>query len=640
VPAPPKQTPARPRGPRRSTLPMVVAGVALLAAALWFATSRSSGSWPSDLGNASAKGFNLLVITLDTTRADHLGCYGDKQAETPVLDALAESGVRFAHTVCAAPLTLPSHSTIFTGLYPPNHGARNNGDHTLKEENVTLAEILKDKGYQTGGFVSAFILDARFGLNQGFDHYDNEVSTDQLPGDFMDQIAQRPADAVTDTALRWIESRQQDRPFFAWVHYYDPHSPYLPPPDYAARFPDRLYDGEIAFMDSQIGRLLAGLDREGLRDNTLIVVVGDHGESLGEHDETTHALLVYDSSMTVPFILSCPGVFGGGVVLDGFTVGTVDVMPTILDLLGIPPLDVSDGISLVQALPSPDRVYYMETYATFLNDGWAPLTALRRHTDKYILAPMPEYYDLANDPHELDNVYDTVFGEPMNRRDELVADLAARLAEWPSIEGLVKGLVQLDPETIRQLESLGYVGTGSGAAASSDLASLPDPKSMMPVQRMTDEARALKRDGRLPEALALLQRAEKLSPKNNSVLHSLGTTLLGLGREAEAAEFLAKANAVKPRACTSLLLAQIKIRQKDFRVAAPLLKQAKELDPNFGGIYIALGDLLGLTDHPKKAIEAYEMGKEIDPFRVKEIAEARIQNVYNALRASGRSLDD
>jgi arylsulfatase A-like enzyme len=233
----------------------------------------------TQLRPGSAAGANLLVITLDTTRADHLGCYANATAETPVIDALAARGIRFASTVTPAPVTLPAHTSLFTGLYPPTHGVRNNGEYRLAPDHQTLAEILQANGYETGAFVSAFILDARFGLNQGFDRYDDRVAA-ATGSAFPAGTQERRAAAVTDAALEWLATRESTRPFFAWVHYFDPHAPYQPPEPFAARFAGRLYDGEIAYMDTQIGGLLRGLQQAARADRTLIVVVGDHGEGL------------------------------------------------------------------------------------------------------------------------------------------------------------------------------------------------------------------------------------------------------------------------------------------------------------------------------------------------------------------------
>ncbi|MCH7993436.1 MAG: sulfatase-like hydrolase/transferase [Planctomycetes bacterium] len=635
--AQPRALPDKPREARgrRWIVTSVVLGLVTTIAVLGIAITNRTDRWPAGFSKGSASGFNLLLITLDTTRADHLGCYGYETAQTPVLDGLASSGVRFAHALTAVPITLPSHATILTGLYPPHHGARNNGDLTLDGSQVTLAEILKKQGYETGAFISAFVLDARFGLDQGFDLYDNDVELDQSSG-MMSRIAQRKADEVTDVAVEWLESRDVGRPFFAWVHYYDPHRPYKPPPAFAGRFAGDLYDAEIAFMDAEIGRLLAALDKKKLRDKTLIVVVGDHGESLGEHNENTHALLVYDSSMKVPLIFTCTGLFSGGAVIDDFTAATVDVFPTVLELLGVDHHGPGDGMSLVETRIDRDRAIYMETYATFLNHGWAPLSALHRHDDKYILAPVPEYYDLAADPNELDNIYDTVSGRQLVLRDQLVSDLADRLSGWPSLEGLVESAQQLDPETIRKLESLGYVGTGSGAAAAADPSQLPDPKDMMPVMRMVDEAQALEQTGEYERALVLLQKAERLSPRNNHVLYALGKNLLWLSRETKAEEVLKRANEIKVRASVLLLLAQIKIKQREFEVARLLLDQAEERDPNLGAIYVARGDIVALQGNADGAIAEYERGKKIDPYRVAKAAEARIAGVRQAWEQSRR----
>lgn len=618
---------------RRFVLLFLAVGVALAVSVLVL-LRQTTAAWPRELGRGSAEGFNLLVITLDTTRADHLGCYGHASAQTPVLDELANRGVRFEHAVCTVPLTLPSHATIFTGLYPPNHGVRNNGDHTLATEQVTLAELLLARGYSTGAFVAAFVLDARFGLNQGFELFDDRVDP-RRPVDHISGYPHRAGDQVTDSAIAWLASHDVTSPFFAWVHYYDPHAPYRPPPPFDRQFANARYDGEIAFMDMQIGRLLKSLEDLGVRDRTLVVVLADHGESLGEHNEKTHGQLVYDASMKIPLIFNCPAIFSSGVVVDDFTAGTVDVLPTILDLLGMAVPAGLDGVSLVQGPPPDDRALYMETFSTFLNHGWAPLSALRRDADKYILAPRPEYYDLEADANELSNVYNTASVETFLKRDELVADLATRLAGWPSIEGIVASMEQLDADTIRKLEALGYVGVGSGAAADADLDQLADPKDMMHVMRTLDEAAALAAQQRVPEAVRILEDAATKAPRDHHVLFQLASNLLKLNREDDAYAVLTKATNIRPAANALVLLAQIDIKRMNFESAHTYLSQAEAVDAGFGALYLARGDILALMGDPVGAIRQYERGKQVDVYRVGEAADARIIGIKRTMEQHG-----
>jgi arylsulfatase A-like enzyme len=278
-----------------------------------------------------------------------------------------------------------------TGVDPPKHGVRHNGEYRLEAGRATLAEILAGSGYETAAFISAFVLDGRFGLKRGFATYDDDVGTSESSvTEFTRPIYERSAGAVTDRAITWLRGRGGTRPFFGWVHYFDPHSPKRPPGAFATRFHERPYDGEIAYMDSQIGRLLGALNAAGIEEDTLIVVVGDHGESLGEHDEETHAKLIYDSTMRVPLILSYPKRITreqGGHVVDDVVVSIADVAPTVLDLIGASAEIEFDGVSLLTARHDRDRMIYLETLAPYLDSGWSPLYGIRRHQDKYILAP-------------------------------------------------------------------------------------------------------------------------------------------------------------------------------------------------------------------------------------------------------------
>ncbi|MCH7873488.1 MAG: sulfatase, partial [Planctomycetes bacterium] len=371
----------RSEGRKSATLAAIGGGGLAVAGALVWISFGGSGDWPAAMQHGSAAGYNVLLVTLDTTRADRLGCYGYDAAGTPTLDALAKQGIRFDDAVTVAPVTLPSHASILTGLAPHHHGVRNNGGFHLEPTHVTLAEVLSDRGYQTAAFIAAFVLDARYGLDQGFDVYNDDVALDSSNTieAFARPIYERSATRVTSDAVSWLGARDRTRPFFCWVHYFDPHKPYHAPPPFDARFRNRPYDGEIAYMDAQIGRLVQALKREGAWDNTLIVVVADHGEGLGDHGEATHAKLIYDSVMRVPLIMACPGLFEQSYIVDDVVVSVTDIFPTVLDLLGMEiPVDV-DGLSLLAARSKKDRTIYMENLATYLDNGWSPLYRLRRH---------------------------------------------------------------------------------------------------------------------------------------------------------------------------------------------------------------------------------------------------------------------
>jgi arylsulfatase A-like enzyme len=573
------------------------------------------------LASGSASGFDVVLITLDTTRADHLGSYGYAAAETPNLDRLAREGIRFTDAVSPAPLTLPSHASILTGLDPQNHGVRQNGQFRLDPSRVTLAEVLKVNGYETAAFVSGFVLDSRYGLSQGFDLYDGE--TEPFPGQPFGGLGERSAEAVTDRALSWLGSREGTRPFFLWVHYYDPHAEYKPPEPFAGRF-ENPYDGEIAFMDSQIGRLVAELQKG--RTRLLVIAAGDHGESLGEHSEYAHSRLIYETTQHVPLFLWSPSIAKPRVV-DGAVVGLVDIFPTVVDLLGIRSAEDLDGISLRQAGENRDRALYIETMAPYLDNGWAPLHGLRRHRDKYILAPKPEYYDLAADPGELKNLY----VKAKTASDPLAEELRARLKDTPSAEAIARDAAAPDPETLRRLQALGYLsGPGPAAAAGSEL---PDPKDMIPIQRILIESRTFRREGRLEEALAKASEARKVAPKDLEVLEENGLVFIEMNRLEEAEEALRAYTALKPNPNILILLAEILAETGRRSEGETLLQQAMELEPDHGGVMITWGDFLAARGKYDEAMSWYQKAKEVDPYRATAVADRRIVELRK--RASG-----
>lgn len=603
--------------------PTLVAAVVLSAAAAAHAAPATRGA--GFAADASGAGFNLLVVTLDTTRADRLGCYGRAGGTTPHLDALAARGLRFAHAVTVAPVTLPSHATIFTGLLPPRHGVRINSEDRLDASQLTLAEILSAKGYETAAFVSAFVLDARFGLDQGFATYDDRVAT-AAGAAFAQGTNERAGPATTDAALAWLAKRDAKRPFFAWVHYFDAHAPYAPPAPFAARFPEAPYDGEIAAVDAQVGRLVAALDAAGLRERTLVLVVGDHGESLGQHGEATHGHFVYRSVMDVPLIVANPRLTPVPAVVDDGVVSTADVTPTVLDLLGASDHRARDGVSLVAERPDRRRTVYMESLVPFLDFGWSPLFGFRRLQDSYVLAPRPEYYDLAADPREAVNLFATAKGDAARARDQQADTLSRLLARFPPYQQAATSAAAPDPETRARLESLGYLG---GAGSSVSPGPLPDPKDMVEVTGQLVEANALLSAGRLPQALAVAKRALARSKGDRSVLLAAAKIYLRMSRLKEAEDALRAFTAIQPKADVSVLLAQVLILDGREAEAEALLGQAESLDPRHGAVWIARGDLALKRGRKEDARAAYEKARALDPYRASGIAAARIAALSN-----------
>lgn len=409
-------------------------------------------------------GYDVVLVTLDTTRPDRIGCYGNAAIATPNLDQLAAGGVLFSHAYAAATTTQPTHASILTGLYPHRHGVRANAGFALGADRVTLAELLASHGYETAAFVSSFVLNAKFGLNQGFAHYDDRAVVAALrPG-----FGERRADATTDAALRWL-ARSREAPYFLWVHYYDAHAPYQAPVRFR-RGSANPYDAEIAFVDFELGRLIQAVERKGRP--TLWVVAGDHGEALGEHGEQTHGFLVQEATTRIPLIVHATGV-GGGVEVTT-RVSQVDLLPTLLSALGLPaPADL-DGVDLGREAPALRSILSSNADGQTLF-GWAYLAALYRGALKFVDGPEPELYDLSQDPLERENLY---AGDR-----EIVRELREDLAV---LEGAEAGApsaprVDLEDEDVRALHALGYL-VDAGAPDRLPLRrGGPNPRAMLPL---------------------------------------------------------------------------------------------------------------------------------------------------------------
>ncbi len=472
---------------------------------------------------------NVLLITLDTTRADWLGSYGYAAAATPHLDRLAAGGVRFATALSPAPLTLPAHASLMTGRNPYGHGVRNNGHFVLAADVPTLAGQFQAAGYDTAAFVSSFVLDRQFGLARGFGHYDDALDP---PAGLADSLElERRGDRTVAAATAWLAARPAAAaPYFLWVHLYDAHDPYAPPAPFAQRFADRAYDGEIAFDDALVGELLARAGH-GAAGSPLVVVAADHGESLGEHGESTHGLFVYEGAVRVPLIVSWPGAIAAGVVEP--PVRLIDVAPTLVALAGLTPLAAVDGRSLVPLLDRPateaaaPRAAYAETYFPQFFMGWAPLRSVRDGTWKLIDAPEPELYDLAADPGERTNVYATQPATARALRRQLET-LARAGAERNST-------TPMSAEARQRLSSLGYV---SSPAPPAPAGPAPDPKRMVPLfERLLDGNRALARGE--PEAAARIASGVLAEDAGNAFARLvLGRAHLAAGRHREAIDAL------------------------------------------------------------------------------------------------------
>jgi len=458
---------------------------------------------------------NLVLLTLDTTRADHLGAWGWPYAHTPNLDALAARGTRFVRCDTAAPITLVSHATLLSGLFPPRHGVRDNGTFVLPDRVETVARRLAARGYDTAAVVSAVVLARRQGLGRGFRIYDDDLGTGYAQGTL---VSERPAEQTTAAALAVLGGLKP--PFFLWVHYFDPHEEYRPPTRFAdaARGPHRLYDGEIAYMDEQIGALLRKLPAA-----TDVVAVGDHGEMLGEHGELTHGLLLYQAVRRVPLILAGPGIPAGAV--RHALVRTVDVTPTLLTLAGAPPAAGLDGQSL---LPLPDeradRSTYSESFLPFFAYKWYPLRALGSGRLLYLLAPRPGLYAEDGPGAEARDLAAAQPAAAARLRGELAGFLRAR---GEGLEPAVHADNVLSAEQRRQLASLGYSGGGAGGQVSG---ALPDPRAMTAVAQALHGAAALVQQGKCAEALPELQKIVQRDPHDFPALDLAGLCLKQAGR--------------------------------------------------------------------------------------------------------------
>jgi arylsulfatase A-like enzyme/Tfp pilus assembly protein PilF len=507
--------------------PWIVLAIAIVAsAAAWIAFGR----------RAITKRPNLLLITIDTLRADHVGAYGATTGATPTLDALAAQGVRFDQVQTAAPLTGPSHATILTGLYPPMHGVRNNVVFSLGKEDVSLATRLKQVGYATAAFVGAYPVAADFGFGQGFDVF-NEQFHESNPGE---QGAERRANEVADAATLWLSSRDGADPFFAWVHFYDPHAPYDPPPPYRERFAGHPYDGEIAFTDAQVKRVLEALQQAGKRDDTVVILMADHGEGLGDHRELTHVVLVYQSTMRVPMMVSGPGVPRGRTVTS--RVGTIDVVPTVLGLLGIDADKTLLGRDLrpvIAGSSSSGDPLYGESLFGRLSCHWATLRTWVKDDWKLIVGAEPELYNLAQDPREEVNLAREQRDRVSKMQDDLQRALGRLAPGGDKAES-----VRISAEQEQRLRSLGYAA-GSGGRGPLDDPSLPDPRTHVTFYDQLQQALVVRGPG-LPRAFAQIESIVAADQGNPFAHGALATMSYQYGNLTVASREFARVLEIEP----------------------------------------------------------------------------------------------
>ena len=612
-----------------------VAAAALLASCKRSESSGGAGTTPA------LRPLNLVVVTIDTLRPDHLHCYGYSKIETPNLDAIARDGVLFENAVTETPLTPPSHASIFTGLNPPAHHVRDTGGFVLQPSTATLATILQQQGRDTAAFISSAVLKKLFGFNRGFAVYD-----DQMPkpgkGHEFDEDAERRAGETVDHAVRWLEA-QSGKPFFLWVHIYDPHAPYQPPSPFREKYKDRLYDGEIAYADHELGRLFDAV-RKKSPGKTLIAVLSDHGESLGEHGEYTHGVFLYDATLRIAFLLSGPGVPAGARIQP--QARAIDFLPTILALMGGQAPAAVQGVNLAPYFAGKESlatVSYAETLYPKINMGWAELRALRTNQWKYVRAPKPELYDLSQDPGETHNVIQDHAAE--------VRKFEVKLNSVIGSDGVEKVRTSVvDERTLSQLKSLGYVSgfvsrsydlNGQGIDPKDrtgvlklletvESGALPMPRRIELLrQALTEDAAdphiyyelgaAYERAGRPADAMKLYRSAIASGIQSGRLHSRLADLLVRAGQKDEAIPEYEKAAQFNPSDLQSQAnLATAYLEKNRLADAERVYKWTLSIDPGYGTAYNGLGVIAIQRRDTATARGYFEKAVQLDP----ELADA------------------
>jgi arylsulfatase A-like enzyme/Tfp pilus assembly protein PilF len=556
-----------------------------------------------------AQPVRVLVITIDTLRADHLECYGYQKIKTPNVNRLARDGVLFEHAFSPVPLTLPAHCSIFTGTYPWFHGVRDQSGSSLATGSETLASKLKMQGLPTAAFVGSFVLDSRFGLSQGFDYYYDHFDSTRARRNAADPLERR-AEVVAREAIHWMEG-QQGNGFFAWLHFYDPHVPYAPPDPFKSRYSQNPYDGEIAYTDSVVGTVLDFLILRGWYEGALVVLASDHGEDLGDHGENTHGYFVYDSTVRVPLIIKLPhGSHAGRRV--GPQVRLIDLMPTVLRVAGCSPGKDVQGRSLLSLLSSgtqrPAEDAYGETFYPFHHFGWSPLHYIRTAKFKYIVAPSPELYDLERDPGEKINL--------VAQRQALADQLRARLhAGYGRLQRVRPSQNQpVDLATQDALRSLGYLSQSSRTFRLSGDRNLSDPKQKLPLYTLFQSA-LLESQTNLPDAAS--QKLKAILAKDPGLTDAhihLGLIYKRSGNYALAIEHFQQA--IKSDHSNVLAvynLAHSYALAGKSREAVLGFERTLALNPKEVRAHVGLGIAYQTEGNHERAVQEYLRALEIDP---------------------------
>jgi choline-sulfatase len=580
------------------------------AAQIWVVGCLVTASLGAGQAQKGASQPDVFLITIDTLRADHVHCYGYEHIQTPALDGLAKDGIRFAQAFTPSPITNTSHTSILTGLLPSSHGVTDFAV-PLAPTHPTLAELLKKNGYHTAAFIGAVILDSKTlapGLDRGFDFYDNFPAQSQTKSRWG-RVERRGLDVVQH-AESWMTAHPAGS-HFVWIHLYDPHDPYEPPPPYSQTYKDRLYDGEIAYADSALAGFVAYLKKNGRYDNAFIVVVGDHGEGLGEHHEDTHGIFLYDSTTHVPLIMKTPINLPAESHPDPVVkaqVRTTDILPTVVDWLNIPPPERLDGTSLkpyFDGAEEGDRTAIGETDYP-LRFGWAPLRSVRAEAFKFIEAPRPELYDLRADPGELANHY-----QPSDVTVQKFRGMLAEVKAQASPPSIGTSAQASDDA----LKALGYQGqSGAGVPANAETSRLPDPKDKIAEQNLLHSAMMASDDNRTDQARQALEKVLQLDAKSPTALRQLGELELHGGDYARAAEHLKQAREVRPEDSTAALYeGQARERIRDFAGARDALEASLKLSPGQFPARLLLGQVYLALKDPKNAEDQFEAALLLQP---------------------------
>ncbi len=601
----------------------------LVIGALLAGGCGGAGDAPLDLSDQ-----NLLVITIDTLRDDRLGFSGYARAETPNLDRMAREGVRFANAYSAVPLTLPSHTTLFTGRYPFATGVRLNGVHYVSDSEVTLAELFQARGFATSATVSSYVLTAKFGLDQGFDHYDDSLEM----GDLFRFFSEIPGDEVY-RRFRDSLPRGNDKRFFSWVHFYDVHAPYEPPAEFLERFRDSPYDGEIAFVDSLIGRILRDLESAGLLETTLVVVTSDHGEAFFEHGEEGHGMLTYEPTMRVPLLFFAPGRLAAGRVVDR-RVALVDLLPTLVELYGLerpPGLQGTSLAGLLRGAPEPAGTIYFESLAGELEKNWAPRTGVIVDDHKYISVPEPELYDLGQDPGETANLF------ARERRLAKRLDEALQRVLLQAEASGADASRELTPEDVRQLQALGYLSTTSSRASE-----MLDPKRGIQIEMAARSIQNLIDTNELDRATRELDAliAANSGLRVSDFYHLRHQILAARGDRAGALAALERGVAQIPDSAMAFKLAAYNLELGNLDEAERRARELLEANPKLSQAINLLGMVAEQRGDPRAALVRFEQARELEPGSIPlqvKIADVRARlgeirpalEIYDRLLAGG-----